>query len=202
MLACNAARFRNLQFHRRVLFFLPVLLTACAPGLGATLNVDAASAGPRKENVQFFSKPIRLHIAAISDDREEVFIGEINGRALLPNGNIPLQAEELIKKTLAPRGVSFSANATTQITGSIRSWLVQVHSGFPTSHAEAAATLVMEVEDVTRGVRYRATYSGNAGMEHPFMGESDVEEVLGWALQSCVDSALEDGEFLAAIGVL
>jgi uncharacterized lipoprotein YajG len=184
------------------LFFFLLSLGACAPGLGTTVKVDAASAGPRNESVQFFSKPIRLNITSIADDRKEVFIGEINGRALLPDGNIPMQAEELIKKALAPRGVSFSPNATTQISGSIQAWLIQVVSGFPTSRADATATLVIEVSDATRGVQYRATYSGTAGMEHPFLGESNVEEVLGWALQSCIDSALEDGEFLAAIGVL
>lgn len=179
-----------------------LLCGACAPGLGKTVRVNAASAGPRDEAAQFFANPVRLHIFDIRDARREVFIGEINGRSLLPKGNIPAEAIKLVEKSLAPRGVSFSPNATIKVVGALNEWFIEIDTGFPMSKASARATVDFEVTNELLGTRYRGTYSGTSFLEHPFMREKNVEEVLGWALQSAVDSALEDGEFLAAIGVL
>jgi hypothetical protein len=176
---------------------------ACAPSLGSGLKLvppeplKNSELGADSAEVVFI--PVKIEVD--TDNRKTTFVGMINDRGLLPEGdyNEPLQL--LVENKFKKIGLTVSSVATTVIKCKILDLYVDVISSFPMSSAKSRASVEMTILDELTGKKYITSYEGSAETKNPFLTELTVQNTLYNALDSALSAAVEDTNFRQAIGL-
>jgi hypothetical protein len=174
---------------------LALLVSGCAPGLGASLRVPPLP----EEGVQplvLTSGEIRVNIGKFNDMRQPQFIGDINGRLLETDGDVGYITQTGCERIFALAGAKLALFNVPSLSGDVNRWYVKVTTGFPTSKAVAEASVTMSVYDRESHKVYTATYTGQTSTEHPFLSESKIKQALGSAMNYAIRQALSDQRLL------
>ena len=178
-----------------------LFVQGCAPGLGKRLQVKGVLSPEAKIDFQDAShcagKAVR--VGSFEDRRSYSEVGEIDGRLLQPEGNAALGAQWFMEKLLRTARVQTGLVTGPWLVGQILDWRVRVIPGFPTTKAEAEASVRIELRDEGYGVLYAATYAGRGQAEHPFMTQTKVEEVLADAMWVALSGVIDDQELWSRI---
>ncbi len=184
---------------RLFVVLLVCVLSACSPSLERTLKVDYVEPESVDNTVKASVSAVRVKLGEFSDLRRQPAIGEIDGRKLLPDGDVALSAKMALQDGLREAGASIALYGDTVVSGEVTNWFVQITPGFPLSKVEASATMRLRVERAHGKSTYSALYSGSIEQKHPFLTQTKVEKSLGDAMAIAVKEALKDDNFVAEI---
>lgn len=179
-------------------FLISISLTAifsfaaCSPGLGTSIRVTGLPELSSKVSPNPQYQGVKVNLYEFVDKRSRGSIGDINGRPLAPAGSVPASVQQAFEKALRGSGADVVLFDAPSISGEIRSWKVSVEPSFPSSSAEAEASLYIEVYSPDRTLIYRANYSGNTSVSHPMMSEERIEDALAAAMNHAIQEALSD----------
>lgn len=173
-----------------------VCLAGCAPGLGKTLNTDYISPLPLEKTVQQRLSGVQLRTGDFIDARGVETIGEIDGRRLLPAGDVGQSVKRAFEDALRNGGADLSLYSGPMVKGEVLAWKIEVQPGFPVSEVNTEASLRVMVSSGSNRNAYSAIYSGTAEEKHPYLSETKIEELLGLAMAYAIREALRDQRLL------
>ena len=178
-------------------------LSACAPGLGSTLDVTSVvdMDVPQLRN-NLAETETKVNILPFQDNRSVEAIAQIDGRLIKPNGDLGVAVQTGFERTFRKNGVKLSLFDSPTIRGSISEWRVFVTPGFPSSSLETVATIKVELLDKAGQIQHRAEYSGNYQRQHPFLNESAVQSALSEAMGFAIQEALSDEQLINKLTTL
>lgn len=187
-------------FFIRISSFFSVIvlfvLTGCAPKIGLTLSVpnvpDAAALQDRTESVN----RLRVHVGHFQDERIDTTIVTIDERDVGSEGAVDSVVQEGFVRYFTDAGASVAVLDAPSIEGSVKEWSATVDPSFPTSTASAVAKLTLVVRDSRAHPIYRGTFTGEASVKHPMLGEDEVRRLLGQAMGSAIEAAVRDEEVI------
>jgi len=164
-------------------------LSACAPGLNSTLRVSNI---PVSENAPRSLTGLRVKVEDFQDSRPTLNIARIKRRDLKPDGDVGLSVQQAVERQLKIQGARLALFGSPIIRGSVKEWHVAVQPKFPSSIANAKASIFVELFDTTGKKIYGGSYSGNMSVEHPVMPQDKVESILGEAMLNAINKFLND----------
>lgn len=179
----------------RIIPLFVLILSACAPGLGTTLRVDAFEATDAT-SIAIGGARMRARVGQFLDMRTRKAIGEVRGRELEPAGDVASGATRALEDELKRAGVELSLFEAPILVGEVQQWFVTVTPDFPTSSVEAKAKIRMQVTDKSGKVLYSGLYSGGMSQKHPWLTEDEVSHVLAQAMSFAMREALKDERLL------
>ena len=165
------------------------MLISCAPGLNTTMRVSEI---PASEKATKNLSGVRVKVGLLEDLRPDEIVGYIDGRSVRAEGDISQSVQQAIERQLKIQGARLGLFSTPLIRGSVQEWKVKVYPGFPTSKADAVASLRIELADSDAKKIFASTYTGNMSVEHPMLNRDKAEGILGGAMQNAIDQALAD----------
>lgn len=174
-----------------------VVATGCAPGLGKEIPVTRFPAADEVVNRRVGGA--RVLVRAFTDGRPEYAVAMIDGRSVSPASDVAGAVRAAFESYLKAAGFTVGGIDSAVLTGTVQRWRVDVQPEFPTSKAEAAATIAVEVLSPTQEVLFRGTYKGEFIVEHPLMDESRIAQALGQAMAAAIGQALGDPRFTSAL---
>lgn len=183
----------NQSVRRMVLTFaLAGAVCGCAPGIDNSLSVSQVGTGSASGGHALIESSHRARVGGFIDARGSDDIGEIDGKALAPSGDIAQSVQKAVEQELRNAGVRVSLFDAPMITGEVTMWRVSVNSGFPASRVRAQAQLKLRVLGIDNRAAYTGTYSGEVVAEHPLFSQQKIEEVLGDAMNQALKEAMSD----------
>lgn len=182
-----------------LILFTAGCLSACAPGLGRDIGVSPISMPSGESPRSNSSVAVHAQIRPFVDNRPSQAIAEIGGREINSRGDLALQVREAFENYLKQRGVETGDPEAPIIGGQISAWYVRVEPGFPTSQAQAEATLVIEVSNLANQLVYTGKYSGSTVVSHPMLNESRISDALAQAMGYAIEEALRDEKLMDRI---
>ena len=167
-------------------------LAGCAPGFENSLQVSEVP-----EVTVTHLKPqgggvLQVHIGEFTDNRREAAIAEVNGRQLMPEGQLGPVLQRAFERYFSLAGARLVLFKAPIIRGEITDWYVSVQPGFPMSHLHATAVVEATLLDLDGQVVYRATYSGESRGDELWVSSGTAEEYLGRAMSFAVQESLRD----------
>lgn len=179
------------------------ILAGCAPGLGSSLNINAAERVDFEKSSVFLPEDrVKVGVLRFTDARNMEAIASIDGRLIKPDGDPALAAQRIFEIGLKNAGAELGLFNVPTVRGTIREWKVIVHPGFPASTLEAEALVAIELLDLDGNPAYRADYSGSFQQQNPFLDEENVQRALGNAMRFAVEEAVKDSRFTSKIAAL
>lgn len=180
-----------------LLLFISVgILSGCAPEIGLSIPVpsvpDSVSLQDRADSVN----RLRVHVGHFQDDRLNSTMVTIDGRDVSSEGAVNSVVQEGFVRYFTEAGVSVAVLDAPSIEGSVTEWSAKVDPSFPTSAGSAVAKLTVVVRDTRAHPIYRGTYTGESSIEHPMLGEKQVRRLLGQAMGSAIEAAVQDEEMV------
>jgi hypothetical protein len=186
-----------------LLIFTTCFFGGCAPGLGATVNLNSVSKIP-SETTRVYSEEdgVKLNVLNFSDNRAMDAIVEIDGRLIKPEGDVGLAAQKIFEAAAKSAGVKLSLFHSPSVRGAIREWRVSVVPSFPSSKLTAIASVSLDLLDRDGNVILTSVYSGNYDEQNPFMSDSQVEQSLGKAMAFALAEAFKDSQFVSKLSAV
>ena len=176
---------------------LSLFLCACAPGLGSQISPPAI---PELENArkidENFSDLPKIRIGEFVDSRSDTALAVISGREVLADSSLGPVVQEGFERMFRDAGGQVALFRAPMLTGEIQAWQVKVSSAFPTSQATATAKIRINLQDQDNRSLYRGTYTGESTIQHPFLSESKIRDMLGQAMAQAIQQAIVDEDLL------
>ncbi len=176
--------------------FTILLLFGCAPGLKNTLRVSSI---PAAENSRRNLDGLRLNVGTFKDARISTGIARVNTREVRADGDVGAAVQQAFERQVKIQGAKLSLFNAPTLRGTVKDWKIMVKPAFPSSKADARASLEVELVDTGGKVKYRGTYSGNMSVENPVMREERVEGILGEAMLNAMVHVLNDRRFVSKL---
>jgi uncharacterized lipoprotein YajG len=175
-----------------------LVLGGCAPSLKDDMRVSSIPVVPIEIKGE---QPAlgRLQIDPFRDSRSANFVAEIDGRKIMPKGDVGEAVRQAFQHHFHTRGAQLSLFRAPIISGEIREWHVQVKPSFPSTKIHALASIDVSVSDPAGKVVYRATYSGETTSDDPFPSQRSVEKILGSAMGHAIKEAVLDAALLETL---
>lgn len=173
--------------------------TACAPGLGRSLKVNRIPEAAGENLAKQYEVPLKVQVERFEDQRRSPVIAEIDGREIVPDGDVGVEVQQAIERQLQTSGVRLAIAKSPILRGGVTSWRADIKPGFPSSTVQANATIRVELLDEDNNKLYSAVYSGNALEEHPMLSEYKIESALGGAMANAIREALRDERLVQQI---
>lgn len=180
-----------------LLLVVSVWCAGCAPGLGKELPV---SRFPAPDTI--IAHPVgrgRVLVRSFTDARPDYAVASVDGRSVTPASDVSAAVRAAVESYLKQAGFGAGGSDSPVLSGTIERWKVQVNPSFPTSTAEAAATLGVEISAPSGAVLFRGTYRGEFSAEHPLMDEGKIAEALSQAMAAAIQQALGDSRCVEAL---
>jgi len=173
------------------------LISGCAPGLEKELPI---SRFPAPESV--ISQKVgrgRVLVRSFMDERSDHAVAVVDGRSVAPASDVPAAVRAATESYLKQAGFGIGGSDSPALAGSVQRWMVTVKPGFPTTVADSAATLGIEVFAPSGAPLFRGTYRGEYSAEHPLMDEAKIADALAQAMSAAIQQALDDPRCIRAL---
>ncbi len=169
-----------------------VLLSACAPNLGGTIDAPSIpSVSPKGDARARLGS--YLSIQTVEDARTKGISGEAGYTE--PAGKVTQIVEDGIKNAFRENGISILDSAPVSLRTEIRQWRAKVTSAAQ-AEIDSEATIFVEALDPAGKVIYSGTYTGNRSSKFPIVSRIDVQDSLGLAMANAIGQAVADPAFL------
>lgn len=195
------------RFHfTRISCFLTALVllgffSGCAPKIGLTLPVPSVPDVPSLQDSADTINRLRVHVGHFQDERLDSTMVTIDGRDVGSEGAVDSVVQEGFMRYFTDSGASVAVLDSPSIEGSVKEWSANVDPSFPTSTASAVAKLAVVVRDSRAHPIYRGTFTGEASIKHPMLGEEEVRRLLGQAMGSAIEAAVRDEEMIRQLRI-
>lgn len=178
------------------------LLGGCAPQLGLRLTPPDVVLEDEKggKELKGVASGAKVKIGSFLDGRSSDTLATVDGREVLTDGEVGPAVQTGFERQLRAAGARVSLLKSATVEGEVVDWRARVSPDFPASSVVANAKVKVTVRSASNDVLYRATYTGEANKKHPFLGESDIQAVLGTAMASAIEAAIKDQTFLKHLG--
>lgn len=171
-------------------------LFSCAPGLNKTLRVSSI---PVAEHSAKNLDGVRLNIGTFTDARTSAGIARVNGREVRAEGDVGSNVQQAFERQVKLQGAKLTIFNAPTLRGTVKDWKIFIKPDFPSSKADAKASLEVELVAADGKPKFRGTYSGNMSVENPVMREDKVEEILGEAMLNAMIHVLNDRRFVSKL---
>ncbi len=176
---------------------LVALVSGCAPSMGLRLTApDVVKEEGDKAGVAPAAPNSKVKMGSFLDGRSSDTFAVIDGREIRSDGEIGVAVQTGLERQLRAAGVRVALMRAPSIEGEVIDWRAKVTPDFPASTVVANAKVKVTVRGPDSTVLYRATYTGEANMTHPLLGEKDVQETLGTAMATALEAATKDNGFM------
>jgi hypothetical protein len=185
---------------RCAILCLLAVTSACAPGLGERFSVDTVeTVSIRRSNSDL--EGLRLRWGTFTDARSSAPVATINGRELLPSGDIGASAQRVFEAQFKEAGLRRGLFEGLRAEGQVLEWHIDITPGFPATKMEARASIRLSLSDEGGKSLYAARYTGVVMSEHPIGSTDRIERTFSLAMAEAAAEALADPEFVRAVRV-
>lgn len=174
-----------------VILLASIVASSCAPSLGSRLKVPDVFVDESKIT-DFDTRLPKVKIGNFLDARREPTLAIIDGREVMPEGDISDAVREAITTAFVDSGARVTNNYAPIIEGEIKDWQIVIKPGFPTTDLVAKSSLRVVVRDSELNQIYRATYNGESTKQHPAPGEDTIRETLSDAMAVTINEVFHD----------
>lgn len=177
---------------------LITVTAACAPGLGDRFSIDTIETVSTVRSDPAL-RGLRLRWGTFTDARTSAPAATINGRELLPSGDIGASARRIFEAQFKEAGIRPGLFEGLRAEGQVLEWHIDITPGFPATKMEARASVRLSLGDEGGKSLYAARYTGVVMSEHPIGSTDRIERAFSQAMAEAAAEALADPEFLRAL---
>jgi uncharacterized lipoprotein YajG len=180
-----------------LILFIPILISACAPGLSTKLSLPPIEDAEKQiSQLDFTSMSSGVHVLPFDDQRTVEAIVQIDGRLIKPDNELGILVQDAIERSLKKRGAKLALFNAASIRGAIKTWQAFVVPNFPSTTVNVNASLLIEIFDSTGKPIHKASYSGDYSEQHPFMNESKIADALNKTMNYAIAEFLNDPQVI------
>lgn len=175
-----------------------LVVAGCAPRTGNEIYIDMSDEVVSRYPASL-AHGIEVSVRQLEDARGSDVIGVVDGRVLRPASSVPLVVQSALERRLQSAGVRLRLFNSPSLGGSIKEWQVRITPAFPSSRADAVASIKLDAFDANGTLLYSGEYSGTASVTHPILTDARIEEALSHAMGYALDEALNDQVLIARL---
>ncbi len=188
----------KLQRSAIVAIALSLVLSACAPGLGTTLDIDRFDAPTALTTSS--KSGLQVQVGKLIDARARRAVARVGSRDIEPAQDVGNVVTAALQSEIKSMGAKLALFEAPILTGEVREWIVTVTPDFPTSALEAKASIRLQITDQTGRVPYSGVYTGSIEEQHPWLREEQIAHALSTAMTYAIREALGDEVLLREMG--
>jgi Uncharacterized lipoprotein len=168
-----------------------LFLFSCAPSLDPLIEIPEV---PSVKNTSLSSLSRAVSVSPAIDLREESNDPEMTE----PDSQAARKLEDALIESLTSSGVSVAPNSSIVILPKIKTWRSKIQIK-DTGTISSEAAIEVEISTSSGKKIYSGNYAGNRQSQFPLINKADVQDSLGYAMQSALEQFLKDGKVVAVL---